>query len=129
MSRKEKIFESADGIARNKRGEDNEQTAPSEISRSASFSLIVSLCVPTICAHVRLPDTGHRHQRFSADRQKREEKREREREERKKNDDCSHERTRPTNVFIDISYCLPPRNGMRSLSSFAIVNRHLERAG
>lgn len=83
VSRKEKIFESADGIARNKRGEDNEQTAPSEISRSASFSLIVSLCVPTICAHVRLPDTGHRHQRFSADRQKREGRKTRTRKRRK----------------------------------------------
>lgn len=56
------------------------------------------------------------------DRNEKEEKREREREEREKNDDCSHERTRPTNVFIDRYFppppALPPRNGMRSLSRF-----------
>lgn len=48
-------------------------------SRDQHLFLLSSLCVPTICAHVRLPDTGHRQrsQRFSADRQKREEKRER----------------------------------------------------
>lgn len=59
MSPKRKIFESADGIAWNKRGADNEQTAPSEISRSASFSLIVPLCSYDPCAR---SVTGHRSQ-------------------------------------------------------------------
>lgn len=43
----------------NKRGEDNEQTAPSEISRSASFSLIVPSRSYDLCAR---SVTGHRSQ-------------------------------------------------------------------